>query len=780
MKAIDCGLVVLLVLAFLAENAKCQQVTPMLAEDLLAAREFGQLSPARFSPDGKWLVIAVIDRNQGTDKKTVHTPEEARITGVPQLVIGQDLWMVRTQDGEQRNLTEGKGSNWGASWSPDGHFLAFISDRDGGGQPKLWIWDSKANELRKASDAVIRAKYIQWLPDGKSVLVTLLPQGFTAAQYAQRLALPIGFVSEKTRVPGSTVIVYSSLTKPHGDVAQEKSDPWSLDYALLDLAEVEIASGKVSRFEGRRRIEHYALSPNGAYVALTSPKRFERPGSQQVLFDIVVLDLATREDRVVVQDARLSLGASAFSWSPDNSLLSYQVGGVEGNGDLYVVSAHGGAPRNLTKLPHQQLSALLWPPLWDAAGQNVYFINQGAVWKAPMNQDKGSELARISGRRIVKILARSRGLLWSTDGGDSTVVLTEDVDTRRSGFYKVDLRTGGSNLLLEDGRCYLCARQSESVAVSSDGRKIAYFASDAQRDNDMWLTEADFTESRRLTHLNPQFDKYEMGTARLIQWRSLDGEPLRGALLLPAGYEEGRGYPLIVSVYGGARRSDRLGYFGLDVGVFNLQFLATRGFAVLLPDAPQEVGAPMMDLVMTVLPGVDKVIEMGIADPERLGIMGHSYGGYSALALIVQTKRFKAALMSAGYGNLLAMYGQMSEDGSAYGTSVLEKGQGLMRGTPWEFRERYIENSPIFYLNRIQTPLLIIHGGDDRGVDPFLAAEVFVGLRRLGKEVEFAKYEGEGHDPLTWSYANQMDFCNRMIAWFEQHLNGRTVAKPER
>src|SRR5258708_2031492 len=121
-------------------------------------------------------------------------------------------------------------------------------------------------------------------------------------------------------------------------------------------------------------------------------------------------------------------------------------------------------------------------------------------------------------------------------------------------------------------------------------------------------------------------------------------------------------------------------------------------------------------------------------------------------------------------GNLASAYGQMSRDGTAFGTSLAEHGQELMGGTPWEFRDRYIENSPIFFLDRVDTPLLIIHGGDDTTVPPFLAEQVFVSLRRLGKEVEFARYEGEGHSPAYWSYANQLDLCNRVIAWFDDHL----------
>ena len=176
--------------------------------------------------------------------------------------------------------------------------------------------------------------------------------------------------------------------------------------------------------------------------------------------------------------------------------------------------------------------------------------------------------------------------------------------------------------------------------------------------------------------------------------------------------------------------------------------LATRGYAVLLPDAPQHLGTPMLDLAKTILPGVDKVISMGIADPDRLGVMGHSCGGYSVPSLIVQTVRFKSALEADGMGDLISGYGQMQRDGTAFLTSVIEQDQGLTGGTPWQFRERYIKNSPLFYFDRVETPLLIVHGGEDKAVAPFLGDQVFVALRRLGKDVKYAKYEGEDHSPL--------------------------------
>lgn len=179
----------------------------------------------------------------------------------------------------------------------------------------------------------------------------------------------------------------------------------------------------------------------------------------------------------------------------------------------------------------------------------------------------------------------------------------------------------------------------------------------------------------------------------------------------------------------------------------------------------------MQDLTKTVLPGVDKIVELGIADSHRMGVMGWSYGGYSTLSLIVQTTRFKAAVMGAGLGNLFSMYGQMSKQGTSWAIAWAEEGQGRMGGSPWEFRERYIENSPIFYLDRVQTPLLIVHGTLDLGISSHISDEIFVGLRRLGKEVTYAKYEGEGHGIL--GLANQSDWCNRVIAWFDEHLKNK-------
>jgi dipeptidyl aminopeptidase/acylaminoacyl peptidase len=756
--------------AVLSSSAFAQEAIPLSVEDALKLNYFGEVSPLQFSPDGERLAYVVRDNQESSPN---FRERQAR-TGVPWHATRADIYLVAKKTGESINLTETRADNWSPTWSPDGHFLAFLSDRDGSGQARVWIWDASRNEMRKISDVNVRGDDIQWSPDGKTLFVTAVPRGLSSEDYAKILS------SGKTRqndddvrkAPGSSVIVYRA-TAVAPNQAKTISDPWDLDVHLRDLVSIEVSSGRVAWIVHGQRITKFLLSPDGSRIAYSRPNRFEKPGSQQILFDLLSVDILGKESRTLASNVRLDYDGAAVSWSPTGTLLSFHASGtLDKVHDCYVVNLKSRSVENVTHLqPQRPADRKAETPLWDAKGQNFYFINDGALWRASLERSSAIRVAQIPNREIRMILPYSHDQLWTTGDGAATIVLTHNDLGKQDGFYRVDLDTGQTAKLLEKGQCYGCTGEHHIVATHENGQQLAYVAEEAGNSPDIWISSPDFQNPHRLTHVNRQFDKYHFGAAQLISWSSVDGEELHGALLLPSDYVKGNRYPLIVWAYGGDTLSDEVDHFGLaDPGPFNLQMLATRGYAVLLPDAPQHLGTPMFDLAKTILPGVDEVISMGIADPDRLGVMGHSYGGYSVLGLIVQTGRFKAALESDGMADLISAYGQMGRDGTAFGTSITEQGQGLMGGTPWEFRERYVENSPFFYLDRVETPLLIIHGGEDKGVAPFLGDQVFVALRRLGKNVEYAKYEGEDHAPTLWSYPNQVDFCNRMIDWFNRYL----------
>lgn len=735
-------------------------------------QKFADGTPVAVSPDGAWLAYTV----QDAEKVKAIDLESYNRTGVSPMASGTDIWVENVGKGTARNLTNGQGDNWCPIWSPDGRYLAFLSTRDGSGHARLWLWDKNTIELREISDINVSGDGFEWTRDSRGLLATIRPEEHNpGAPFPKTSEL-----AEPSQRPNAStapkVLIYKADGLSSGPKQEPQSDPWSLDLYLKDMALVAIDSGKSEIIVHDKRIASYRLSPDGARVAYTQPKRFEKPGTQQILFDLAVVELSTRQDKVLATDIRFDFDGAAFSWSPDGERLAFHTGGgEERNYDCYVVDIPGGIPRNVTKLPAMKHSAARKSaaPVWGTKGDSMYFLREGAVWRAGSSGGKAQEIGAVHGREVTEIISIAGGLLWRPHGDQWIVVVTHDDDGKQDGIYAFDVVTGQSKLLMEKGQCYTCANSLDHFMVTAGGKQVVYFAEDAQHAKDLWISDAAFGKAIQLTHLNGQFDRYRKGAARLVHWLSDTGEPLQGALLMPANFKEGVRYPLIVWVYGGRLLSDNFDHFGLAyAGALNMQLFATRGYAVLLPDAPLHAGTPMLDLAATVLPGVNKVIEMGIADPDRLGVMGQSYGGYSTLSLIVRTTRFKAAVEIDGMADYVGFYGEMAKDGSAFGTALSELSQrvGWMGGTPWQFRDRYIENSPVFYLDKVETPLLIVHGSSDTTVAPFLGDEIFVGLRRLGKEVVYVKYEGEGHSPLDWSYADQVDFCNRIIAWFNLHL----------
>ena len=731
-------------------------------QDLLKARSFVAYSLIEFSPNGENLSYTVQDPAKA---KPLPNDKDALRNGVPRSAQGANILVLHLAGKEVVEVTNG-GDNWLPTWSPDGRSLAFLSSRDGQ-QAHLWVWNTETQKARMVSNVDVWTNQLQWLPDSNTVLLGVVPKKERADKFA------VGGNTNAVEQGGSaatssSVLVYRS--QPANQTNTKPSPPWSLDNDLRDLALMNVRSGAVRRIDEGHRISSFFLSPDGSHVAYTSPQEFAKAGSQQILFSISEVSISTGDSRVLADHAALEIGGSVLSWSPDSAQIAYRTGGMQGQGDCFVLDTRTLRSRNLTAFKEQHAGYASQAPLWDPLGKNLYFTDGYTLWRVSLTESSATKVTEIPGHRIVRVLKKDVATLWTPEPGARCVVLAFDERTKEMGFYEVDLVSFRTRLLKTIGQNLMSVAQDFVGAVSKDGTQFAFFSQDAQHEMNIWLTKPDFQNPIQLTHLNPQFDEYEMGTARLIEWMGLDGDPLQGALLLPPGYQAGKRYPLIVWVYGGERGSDSIYQFGFLPGPFNLQLFATRGFAVFFPDSPQHPGTPMVDLAKTVLPGVNRIVEMGIADPDRIGVAGHSNGGYSVLCLIVQTSRFKAALDIDGMGDLIGMYGEMDAEGGAFGTS-LEQGFDPLEGTPWNVRERYIENSPVFYLDRVTTPLLIVQGSRDETVSPFLADEVFVDLRRLGKEVEYIKYVDEGHSPPLWNLLDQMDLCNRITAWFQRHLS---------
>jgi len=747
-----------------------QRLAPLPVETALGEKSLADWQQIDLSPNGQWVAYVLKDESRvqvAADERHMSLTE----SGVKSALLGCDIWITNTRTGESRNVTNSKGTSWAPLWSPDGKYLAFVSDRSG--QTNLWLWETESGVLRKAADVAVffdnLAETARWTRDAAKILIDVLPEGMSIED---ELDITTGTSRNSIRSEqdkDTTAVVYTSTATAIGtdDKALRdgaKSSPGGR--TLVDVALIEVSTGKFNRVARRVSARNLQVSSDGKNVAYLDFQRMDMQEGYSQVYSLVVVNLISGLSKVLASDLKESQGLS-LSWSPDSKLLAY----TTVQGDCYLVPADGGSPRKATTAVHPKFDGSWRPPLWNTAGKNLYFLAEESLWGVSITDGSAKEVARIPGRKLHEIIsaAGSSGF-WSPDAR-SMYVVTGDNENKRVGVYRIDLVSGEPSKILEEDKTYGWASRF-TTSVSRDGRNVVWLAQDALRPEDLWIAEVEFKNAKRLTKINPEFDKCALGETRLISWRSGDGELLHGGLMLPAGYEKGKRYPLVVYIYGGAKLSEAINQFGGagGRGPGNLQLLGTRGYAVLFPDSITNVGTPMRDIAKSVLPGIDKVIELGVADPDRVGVIGHSYGGYSTLALITQSTRFKAAVSADGTGDLVASYGQMYNSGWSIDIGAEETGQGKMGGSPWQVRERYIENSPFFYLDRVQTPVLLIHGAADSRVPAWLGDQIFVGLRRLGKEVTYVKYKGEEHSPYYWSSANQLDYCNRIIAWFDKYL----------
>lgn len=767
-------------LPVIVAGAQERQLTPLPVEEAIAARTFST-TPFSLSNDGQWLAYALSDPK----RSQLISDERHRwltATGVPPPQIGTDVWITDIRSRESRNLTQGSGSNWAPSWSPDSNYLAFFSDRNG--VATLWVWERSSNQLREVSDLPVTGyrglSVPRWTPDSKSILFCVLPEAMTIEKAA---LLSIGLEENRPepnskKQDGPTVTVFRSTAgtaqlRPTENKSKTLISVYNDGFAA-DLAIVEIAGSRVRRLVKGAKPCAYWPSPDGTQVAFTDVK----DDGRQMRFDLMLVSLASGARISLAPNLQQGFVALSVSWSPDSKTLSYtsfesQSGG-QPRRECFLVSVDGKQNRKVSGVPATGFSNPLRAPLWDKTGRYLYLTTATSLWRVSTIDATSIELVK-AGQNIVDIVpSTTAGRFWSPDDGRSLLVITSDFESLRTGFSKADLSTGQLTTLIEEDKVYGGGSFLRSAAIGIlDRRSFVYIAEDAGHSPDFWELEVNTRDSHRITAINQKFDKYVMGTSSLIEWRGPGGERLRGALLLPAGYQKGKRYPMVVSLYPDAALSNQVNLFGLTSNlaadaVNNRQLLATRGYAVLLADSRMSVGNPLQEIIRSLMPGVNKVIEMGVADPERLGIVGHSHGGYGVLGIVTHVHRFKAAVCWAGSGNLVTMYGQMDSDGTSHWIDWAETGFGSIGGSLWEVRERYIENSPIFYLDQVNTPLLIVQGSSDRVTTPNHSEEIFVGLRRLGKKVEYARYEGEDH--AFWFYPNRVDFCNRLIRWFDHWL----------
>lgn len=290
---------------------------------------------------------------------------------------------------------------------------------------------------------------------------------------------------------------------------------------------------------------------------------------------------------------------------------------------------------------------------------------------------------------------------------------------------------------------------------------------------DLFATMKPGDDIKQISKTNPQQSGFNWSTVELIHWTSYEGIPLEGLLYKPENFDPNQEYPLLVYFY--ELYSDEIHNHYAPKPTASIIFpteYASAGYVVFIPDVRYKPGHPAESAYDCILSGTDAVLKMlPNIDPKRMGLQGQSWGGYQTAQLITMTDRFAAAMAGAPVGNMFSAYGGIRW-GSGYSRQFqYEHTQSRIGKTMWDAPELFVENSPVFHLPKVKTPLMIMHNDEDGAVPWYQGIELYTGLRRLQKPVWLLNYNGDDHNLMK--NANRIDLSIRMRQFFDYYLLGK-------
>ncbi|MDT7602956.1 MAG: hypothetical protein QOF61_953, partial [Acidobacteriota bacterium] len=606
-------------------------------------------------------------------------------------------------------------------WSPDGKWIAFTvtewNRKDDRRDSHIYVVSSAGGEPVKLTNGERGESQPRWSPDSMRIAFLAnrdTPQAGAAATPGAPAAggrnqiwiIPVaGGEAEKLTDEEAGVaqfcwshdgrqLAYVVRDTPQDKAERDKRRREKFDAIVVDSDFIYSHLWTINRetkekkrvTEGSFTVADPQWSPQGDLIAYTSSRAGAQESSWTDIAEDRNADIYVAAPNVKPRQITTSPGPdSAPRFSPDGKWIAYNAEADPvswaSKSDLMLVSVDGGAPRNLTADYNESVASA---PDWSPDGQALYVGGTVGVY---------GQLLRVP-----------------VAGGKPTSIFESP-----AGYTGIDL--------------------------SPDGRRLAFLFEDAKLPRDLYVASSTGQQSKKLTDFNPQIKNFALGDIEVMRWKGADGLDIEGMLIKPVAYAQGTRAPMILQIHGGPYARFSYGFES------RAQIFAGRGYAVLMPNPRGSVGygnkfttANLKDWggkdFQDIMAGVDEVIKRGVADENRLAVMGGSYGGFMTFWTITQTDRFKVAIGHAGISDWFSFFGQSDIPG------LMEYGFG---GTPWTAREMYERWSPIRYVERVKTPIMITHGEQDRRVPIQQAEEYYRALKKRGVEVTFVRFPREGH-----------------------------------
>ncbi len=669
-------------------------------------------------------------------------------------------------------VLSGEGNYERLALDEDQDRLAFVTDRDdysadeptfnlygwdfGSPMAELWV-SHTSTENFPAGMAVSRLSQVSFNEDGSTVLLGV-----------KEIPEPKPDNADEGEDEEKAVFDLWSWDDPYPQPQQEQmrnrveNQTWASVY--------HVGSGRFVKLADKD-IPDVRLSNDGsvAFASTNVPytKRVSYYGS---FSDAYVIDPMTGNRTMVAEGlfrgASLSPGGQYVSWF---GMDDY---------DWHVYDIANETTRNLTETLDVRFDREDWDQPqaagsygiagWLSGDEGVLVYDRYDIW---MLRPDGSEARMITdgyGRTHDLSFRRIR-LNPDEDFIDPAAELllgTTNEETRSTGFY-VDSVSGN-----ELPREVIMADKSIGNPTKARAADVVmYTQSTFAEYPDIWVSGMDFI-GKKVSNLGAQTDSFLWGEAELRNFRSSDGVPLKGILIRPENFDPDRKYPLLVYIYETLHQglhSFRHPSPGTSV---NASYYVSNDYVMWMPDIEYGTGYPGKDALKCVLPSINMLVTEGFIDEDRIGIQGHSWGGYQISYMVTQTNIFAAAEAGAPVSNMTSAYGGIRWASGMVRQFQYEQTQSRLGDSLWEVPLRYVENSPIFWADKIETPLLILHNDEDGAVPWYQGIEFIMALRRLEKRAWMFNYNGEAHG--LRQRVNQKDFTVRMQEFFDYYLKDQT------
>lgn len=516
------------------------------------------------------------------------------------------------------------------------------------------------------------------------------------------------------------------------------------------------------------------LSGDMRYAVLSNPADYEPQFKYTAPRDFYVMDLQNFEKKLFLKN--ITPEPHCFNASPAGKYFAYFK-----DGDWWTYNFNTGIHKNVTSKTGNKFTAkekslvpesICGSPGWTKNDAEILLYDQFDVWAVNPEGNSFKRLTKGRESDIIFRIAKSHdkprfnhlfeGQIQDSFNLKKDLVLSARGNDEKTGFYSWNKKVGESSIIYKDALC--------DQIIYSEGKNYVFFR-EQKFDMSPRLAVANASStSKYYFKSNPQQDKFFWGRSQLIEYQNAKGIKLKGVLYYPAAYNPLKKYPMIVNIY--ERKSYELHKYQNPTyfveGGFNPSVFTSEGYFVLQPDIKLQFQNPGISAADCVISAVKKVVESGIVDEKRIGLMGHSFGGYESSFIITQTDLFAAAIASGAITNLVSFYYTINKGNGRPDMWRFQDEEWNMGGTPYEIPKAYYDNSPINYVQNVQTPVLLWSGKNDYQVDTHQSMEFYLALRRAGKKSILLLYTDEGHGIINQE--KQKDLSVRILQWFDHFL----------